>query len=112
MGGPLVLPELFVLTVDVDPEVLHERQRATSTLSGQQASDIRVFTARVTERGKGAIAMVGPETVNSPAIAGTCGRVRVPELCLEKQPSWRLVTAKIRRDRVCVAGHRPRQTTT
>jgi len=92
MGGPLVLPELFVLAVDVDPVFLHERQSGTGALSGQQTTDVRVFTARVAELGEGAIAVVWPETVNSPAIAGTCGRARVPELCLEKQPSWRLVT--------------------
>jgi len=95
MGSPLVLPEVFVTFVVADPVFLHERQCGTSALRGQQASNVRVITARITVLGIGAIAVVWPETVNSPAIAGTCGGIRIPELRLEKQPPWRLITAKI-----------------
>jgi len=84
MGGPLVLPEGFVAFVVADPVCVHEVQCGSSALGGQQGSNILVFTASVTELGKGAIAIVWPETVNCPAIAGTCRRIRVPELRLEK----------------------------
>jgi len=112
MGGPLVLPESFVTFVVADPVFLHERQGGTSALRVQQVSNVRVITARITVFGIGAIAVVWPETVYSPAIAGTRRRMRVPELCLSQQSSWRLVTAKIRRRRVCGAGYRPIRTAT
>ena len=39
---PAHLPELLVLAVDVDPVLLHERERIAGTLVGQEVGDVCV----------------------------------------------------------------------
>ncbi len=50
------LPELLVLAVDVDPELLHEREGVARTLVGQEAGNVGVRARRIAALGEGPIA--------------------------------------------------------
>ena len=52
------LPELLVLTVDVDPEVLHEREGVAGALGGQEARDVGVVARRVAVLGESTITAI------------------------------------------------------
>ena len=99
---PLVLPERLVLTTLVLPELLHVVQDALGLLACrlEDARDVEVLSAVVTELGVRAIAVVrpgirvrnefirklmghSPEAVDGPVVCRAGGGLRVPELHLE-----------------------------
>ena len=55
------LPELLVLTIDVDPVLLHERKGIASTLVSQEARDVGVVARGITIFREGAITATNPE---------------------------------------------------
>jgi hypothetical protein len=58
--APLVGPEALVVTVDVDPVLLHVGQKIVATLFLQDVRDVGVGTSGVTAGLVGAITVVGP----------------------------------------------------
>ena len=50
------------------------------------------------------VAIVGPKSVNGPAVVGASGRVGVPELGLQDETAGRLKAASILNDRSVHAG--------
>lgn len=60
MLAPLVGPKALVITIDVDPVLLHVAQKIVTTLCLQDVRDVGVGTSRVTAGLVGAITVVGP----------------------------------------------------
>jgi hypothetical protein len=58
--APLVSPEALVVTIDVDPVVLHVGQEIGATLRCQDIRDVGVGTSGVAAGLVGAITVVGP----------------------------------------------------
>lgn len=68
MGGPFMLPESLITLVIALHIVLHVRDETTFAVVFEQSSDVLVVTGRITILGKGAITIVGPQTVNCPRV--------------------------------------------
>lgn len=64
----LMLPQRFVVAVIADPIGVDVRQDVIIAEFGQDSPYVGVFAAGVTELRVGAIAIVRPQTVNSPGI--------------------------------------------
>lgn len=69
--APLVSPEGLVVTVDVDPVLLHVGQEIGATLFCQDVCDVGVGTAGVAARLVGAVTVVGP-AIESISCSGWC----------------------------------------
>jgi len=98
MGFPLVLPELFVLAVDVNPIRIHEAERVVSALVRKQATNILVCPGRVAIFCEFKIAEIRPQTMNSPTIRRPSRRIGIPKLSLQKKTPRSFETAKVSDD--------------
>ena len=66
--APLVLPELLVVALVVLPVLVHVVERVAGVVGLEDLGDVGVSAIRVTLRRVGAVAVVGPETVNGPRV--------------------------------------------
>lgn len=83
MTVPFVTPELTIVAVQSEPELVHCIQGVGGLRRRRRAkngSDVVVVSRRVAVLVKSTIAGVRPETVNCPCVRGTDGRRKVPEL--------------------------------
>lgn len=75
VGVPLVLPELLVRLVVAVPVRLHVVQELRGAVLLDQRGEVVVLTARVAILVVGAVAVVGPQPVDTPRIRRTWGSV-------------------------------------
>lgn len=97
MGGPLRFPELFVFTVNINPELIHEVQCVRGSISNEKGTDVGVISGGIAVHEEGSITVVGPESVDGETVLGAGRRVCVPELGLEQQAPWVFSAARLRR---------------
>lgn len=71
VGGPLVLPEFLIGLVVAVPVRVHVVQELRRAVLLDKRGDIIVVTARVAVLRVGAIAVVGPQAVDTPGVGGT-----------------------------------------
>jgi len=81
--GPLVLPEMLILPVHVDPISFHEIQSVTGTIVSKKRGDIGVSAGGIAVFNISPVAVIGPKTMDRPAILRTSRRMGVPELGLQ-----------------------------
>jgi len=84
MGGPFVIPEFFIGSIVVNPELIHEIQCGGSPIVSQQGADVSVIAGWITVLAEGPVAVVRPQTVYSPAIIWPGSWIGVPELGLQQ----------------------------
>ena len=84
MLAPFVLPEGLIVALVVFPVCVHVAEEIGCAGCYKDGGDIRVGTCGVAIGVVGAVAVVGPEAVDCPGVAGTGGWIVVPELGLEE----------------------------
>ena len=84
MLAPLVLPEGFVVAAFVFPIGVHVAEEVGLTGGVEDGGDVGVCAGGIAVGVVGAVAVVGPETVDGPGVGGAGGRGGVPELGLGK----------------------------
>jgi len=82
--APLVFPERLVVALVVFPVLLHDFKSFVGSRGLQDFGDVGVGAARVAVGFVGAVAVVWPETVESPAVVWASWGVGVPKLGLEE----------------------------
>ena len=82
MFAPLVLPETFVVTVDIFPICVHVAQQARLPRCLQDLCDVCVCPCGVTVGVECPIAVIRPKAMDGPVVRGTGSRRGVPELGL------------------------------
>lgn len=92
-----MFPDLFVITVDINPKLIHEVQCVRCSISSEKGTDIGVSPGGVAVLDEASITIVGPESVDGETVIGAGRRVRVPELGLEQQAPWVFRAASVRR---------------
>lgn len=95
MSRPLVLPKGLIALIIGQPVILHEAQSVILASVLEEGSDVLVGTRAVTVLTVGAVAVVGPEAVDSPRIIRTGHWVGIPKLNLLDQAVWAADTASV-----------------
>lgn len=99
-----MLPKRFSRFTVRNPIRLHVIQSARIPRSSQYLSNVLERARRVAILFVGAIAVVGPEAMNGPAVRRASHRVGVPELDLLDEATGGFVAAGVGRDGACLAG--------
>jgi hypothetical protein len=93
--APLVLPEGLVVALVVLPVLLHDFKSFIRAGGLQDFGDVGVGAARVAVGFVGAVAVVGPQAVEGPAVVRAGWRVCVPELGLEEGAAGGVEAAEV-----------------
>lgn len=84
VGRPLVLPEVLGALAVALPVVLHIRDERRFAIVLENGRYAGIGPGRVTVLVVGPVAVIGPQAVDRPGVAGPGDGVRVPELRLQK----------------------------
>ena len=82
-----MLPERLIFALVIFPVGVHVIEEGGGAGGCDDGADVGVGASGVAVGVEGAIAVVRPETVYSPGLRGTGGRVGVPELGLRRRVS-------------------------